>query len=167
MEAICWCYYWGRISRTCTHVEEKVIWKFHRWSTSSVMRALWLHPVDAADRTVMVSPKSTYVEATSSRAVFKSWVVVLNAIPVPVLWICVFVALVTTAIHQRGPPFHFDFPPTVLNPLIFVSLYSNFIHSDSSQEEGGGFGANAAIFFFFWSPSQCYLPASTPTRRDI
>lgn len=36
------------------------------------MRALWLHPVDAADRTVMVSPKSTYVEATSSHAVLKA-----------------------------------------------------------------------------------------------
>lgn len=36
------------------------------------MRALWLHPVDAAERTAMMSPKSTYVEATSSRAVLKA-----------------------------------------------------------------------------------------------
>lgn len=43
--------------------------------------------------------------------------------------------------HQRGPTFNFGFPPTVLSPLIFVSVYSNFIHSDSSREDEGGLGA--------------------------
>lgn len=179
MEAICWCYYWGRISRTCTHVEDKVIWKFHRWSTSSVMRALWLHPVDAADRTVMVSPKSTYVEATSSCAVLKAGLL-LYSIYIKILqgyikyqlydaYRCLycefvlFAAPVTTAIHKRGPPFYFDLPPTVFNPLIFVLLYSNFIHSDSSQEEEGGFGANATNVFFLVTFS--FLPCSFHTNK--
>lgn len=184
MEAICWCYYWGRISRTCARVETKVWWKFHRWGTSSVMRALWLHPVDAAERTAMMSPKSTYVEATSSRAVLKASLVLyriyiiilqgyikywlhgvyrslLSGIPMPVLWICVCCC---------GYHWQFDLPPIVLNPFFFVSLNSHFIHSDSSREEEGGFGVNANAeftIFFFCSPSQCYFPASTPTRRDI
>lgn len=44
----------------------------------------------------------------------------------------------------KGPVFLFDLSST--NPLIFVSLYSNLMLSDSSREEEGGLGSSAGCF---------------------
>lgn len=116
-------------------------------------------------RTVMMSPKSTYVEATSSHAVLKARLVLYSIYikilqghvkyqlydayccllflsVIPVLWICV--------VCCHWLPLSV-WPPIVLNPFFFVSLYSNFIHSDSSREEEGGFEVNAGFILGFFA----------------